>query len=306
MTRICCCLPVPRSLAPTWTMPLASMSKVTSICGTPRGAGGMPTSSKRARVLLSAAISRSPWSTWTDTSGWLSTAVEKTCAFLQGMVVFLSMMLGEDAAGRLDAQRERRDVEQEDVLHLALQHAALDGGADRHHLVGVDALVRLLAEELLHHLLHHGHAGHAAHQDDGVELRGGEAGVLERDLAGLDGLLDQVAHQLLERGPVDGLGQVLGAGGVGGDEGQVDLGLGGADESSCLARSAASLSRCSAMRSLRRSMPVWSWKRLASQSMIRWSKSSPPRKVSPLVAFTSKTPWSSSRMEMSKVPPPRS
>merc|ERR1711963_595839 len=36
------------------------------------------------------------------------------------------------------------------------------------------------------------------------------------------------------------------------------------------------------------------------------SKSSPPRKVSPLVAFTSKTPLSSSRMEISKVPPPRS
>ena len=31
------------SLADTWTMPLASMSKVTSICGMPRAAGGMPT-----------------------------------------------------------------------------------------------------------------------------------------------------------------------------------------------------------------------------------------------------------------------
>jgi hypothetical protein len=38
---IFCSLPVPLSLAETLTMPLASMSKVTSICGTPRGAGGM-------------------------------------------------------------------------------------------------------------------------------------------------------------------------------------------------------------------------------------------------------------------------
>ena len=38
---IFCSLLVPLSLAPTDTMPLASMSKVTSICGTPRGAGGM-------------------------------------------------------------------------------------------------------------------------------------------------------------------------------------------------------------------------------------------------------------------------
>ena len=43
-----------------------------------------------------------------------------------------------------------------------------------------------------------------------------------------------------------------------------------------------------------------------SQSMTRWSKSSPPRCVSPFVLRTSKTPSDSSRMLMSKVPPPRS
>src|SRR6476646_5117227 len=40
--RICCSLPVAFSLAETLTMPLASISKVTSICGMPRGEGGMP------------------------------------------------------------------------------------------------------------------------------------------------------------------------------------------------------------------------------------------------------------------------
>src|SRR5206468_7483103 len=61
--RICCSLPVALSLAETLTMPLASMSKVTSTCGTPRGAGGKPTRSNWPRILLSAAISRSPWNT---------------------------------------------------------------------------------------------------------------------------------------------------------------------------------------------------------------------------------------------------
>ena len=56
-----CSLPVPRSLAETWTMPLASMSKETSIWGTPRGAGAMPVSSKVPSGLLSRANSRSPW-----------------------------------------------------------------------------------------------------------------------------------------------------------------------------------------------------------------------------------------------------
>ena len=40
---LCCSLPVPLSLADTLTMPLASMSNETSICGTPLGAGGIPT-----------------------------------------------------------------------------------------------------------------------------------------------------------------------------------------------------------------------------------------------------------------------
>jgi ATP-binding protein involved in chromosome partitioning len=44
----------------------------------------------------------------------------------------------------------------------------------------------------------------------------------------------------------------------------------------------------------------------ARYSTMRMSKSSPPRKVSPLVDFTSKRPSSISRIEMSKVPPPRS
>ncbi|MNC93508.1 hypothetical protein D3C83_101530 [compost metagenome] len=77
-------------------------------------------------------------------------------------------------------------------------------------------------------------------------------------------------------------------------------------DSSILAFSAASFSRCSAMESFDRSMP-WSFLNSAtSQLMMRWSKSSPPRCVSPFVDFTSKTPSPSSRIEMSYVPPPRS
>mmetsp|Transcript_56072 Transcript_56072/g.128738 ORF Transcript_56072/g.128738 Transcript_56072/m.128738 type:complete len:343 (+) Transcript_56072:717-1745(+) len=85
--RICCCLPDALSLADTLTMPLASMSNVTSICGMPRGAGGMPTRSNWPSILLSVAISRSPCSTLIPTCCWLSAAVEKVCDFFVGMVV---------------------------------------------------------------------------------------------------------------------------------------------------------------------------------------------------------------------------
>ena len=39
---MCCSLPVPKSFAETFTIPLASISKVTSICGMPLLAGGIP------------------------------------------------------------------------------------------------------------------------------------------------------------------------------------------------------------------------------------------------------------------------
>ena len=42
---------------------------------------------------------------------------------------------------------KRRDVEQQHVLHVALQHAGLHGGAERHHFVRVHTLVGLAAEE---------------------------------------------------------------------------------------------------------------------------------------------------------------
>ena len=77
-------------------------------------------------------------------------------------------------------------------------------------------------------------------------------------------------------------------------------------ESSIFAFSAASLRRCRAMRSLERSTP-WSFLNSSlSHSITRWSKSSPPRWVSPFVDRTSKTPSDSSRIEISNVPPPRS
>ena len=76
--------------------------------------------------------------------------------------------------------------------------------------------------------------------------------------------------------------------------------------SSRLACSAASFRRCSAIGSLLRSMPSFFRNVSTRWSMTFWSKSSPPRWVSPLVAFTSKTPSPISRIEMSNVPPPRS
>jgi len=89
--RIFCSLPVPLSLADTLRMPFASISKVTSIWGTPLGAAGIPSRWKRPIVLLSRAIWRSPCRMWISTDGWLSEAVEKTSLLRVGIVVLESI-----------------------------------------------------------------------------------------------------------------------------------------------------------------------------------------------------------------------
>ena len=90
---MCCSFPVPRSFAETFTIPFASISNVTSICGTPLLAGGIPSRRNWPRDLLSLANCLSPWTTLISTAVWLSAAVEKIWLFFVGMVVFLSISL---------------------------------------------------------------------------------------------------------------------------------------------------------------------------------------------------------------------
>ena len=78
---------------------------------------------------------------------------------------------GHHAALGLDAERERRDVEQQDVLDVAAEDTGLDRRTDSDDLVGVDALVRLLAaEQLLDEVLDGRHPRLAADEDDLVHL----------------------------------------------------------------------------------------------------------------------------------------
>ena len=77
-------------------------------------------------------------------------------------------------------------------------------------------------------------------------------------------------------------------------------------ESSILAFSAASSSRCRASASVRTSTPLSRLNSSASQSMIFWSMSLPPRCASPSVERTSITSSPTSSTDISKVPPPKS
>ncbi len=111
-------------------------------------------------------------------------------------------------------------------LTVALQHAALDGGADGHGFVRVHVLARFLAEEFLDLLLHLGHAGLGRRPGSRRRCRPTSTpasfsamrqGSMVRSISSStsDSNLARVIFSV----------QVLRAGGVGGDVGQVDFGL---------------------------------------------------------------------------------
>ena len=129
------------------------------------------------------------------TAPWLSSAVENVCDVLVGIVVFFSMSLVMMPPSGLDAERQRRHVEQQHVLDFTREHATLDGRADGDGFIRVHVLARLLAEEFLHVLLHERHARLATDEDDLGDVLRADAGVLQRDAAGLDGALDQLFDQ---------------------------------------------------------------------------------------------------------------
>ncbi len=78
-------------------------------------------------------------------------------------------------------------------------------------------------------------------------------------------------------------------------------------DSSTFAFSAASRTRCVAILSFLRSMPVWRWNSFSMYSTNTLSMSVPPSCVSPLVLTTLKPPsFHISMMVTSRVPPPKS
>ena len=100
----------------------------------------MPLSVKRARLRLSATISRSPCTTWISKPVWRSSCVVYVAFAEQGMVELRGRTLSTTPAADFDAERQRDDVQQEDVVAppLARQQVGLNGRAQRDHLIRID------------------------------------------------------------------------------------------------------------------------------------------------------------------------
>ena len=85
-------LPVPLSLALTVRIEFSSISNVTSICGTPLGAGGIPLISNLPKLWLSLVRALSPSKTAIETVVYWSWYVVNTYDFLAGITVPLGMI----------------------------------------------------------------------------------------------------------------------------------------------------------------------------------------------------------------------
>mmetsp|Transcript_127862 Transcript_127862/g.398208 ORF Transcript_127862/g.398208 Transcript_127862/m.398208 type:complete len:319 (+) Transcript_127862:328-1284(+) len=301
-----CSLPVPRSLAETLRMPFASMSNVTSICGTPRGAGGTPSSRKVPRILLSLANWRSPCNTTISTEGWESVAVEKTSVFFVGIVVFLEMRTVETPP-RVSTPKERGETSRSTMsltspartpACTAAPTATTSSGLTL--WFGAFPPTRSLARVWMAGMRVEPPTRTISSMSLALSFASFMAcstGVRQR-LMRSAAICSNLAR---ERVSSMCLGPVASAVMKG-----REILASCTPESSTLAFSAASVRRCKACLSLRSSMPSFCLKVSANQSTIFLSKSSPPRWVSPFVESTSQTPSPTSRMETSKVPPPRS
>ena len=294
-------MPVRSSRAPTLRMPLASIRKCTWMRGRPAGIGGMPRSLKRASDRLSATSSRSPCSTWMSTAVWLSTDVVNISLPLAGMGE-LRKMIFEVTPPTVSMPSESGVTSSSSMLRLPVdQDVGLHGRAEGDHLVGVELGVRRPAEQLRHRPPHERDARRPAHQHHLVDHLRRQAGIVERLAARADRALDHRPDESLELGARDR--PAPGEPGHRRDVADPDLGLLVAREVPLRLDDGPPdhLYRLRGCRATRR-RPI----SRAPSTTSSWSMSSPPRWVSPLVASTSKTPSSTRRMEMSKVPPPRS
>ncbi len=84
----------------------------------------------------------------------------------------------------------------------------MDGCTYGYYLVGVNALVRSLAEEFLYSLLDSGDTRRTAHEDDLVDIFRCQTGFLQSGTARSNGLLDKVVNHLLKLGTRQRLNQV--------------------------------------------------------------------------------------------------
>src|ERR1051325_2913416 len=86
--------------------------------------------------------------------------------------------LRENAAKSFNSERQWGDVQKQDIFDFTLENRRLNRSSNRDDLIGIDAAVRLLPEDLPDPFLYGRHAGHASDENDFVNVARAESGIL--------------------------------------------------------------------------------------------------------------------------------
>jgi hypothetical protein len=178
-----------------------------------------------AQRLVVPACSRSPCSTCTVTAVWLSSAVEKTCDFLVGIVVFFSISLVmtpprvsmPSDSGVTSSSSTSLTSPPSTPPWMAAPMATASSG--------LTSLRGSLPKKSFDLLLHLRHAGLTADQDHLVDLAGADSRRPSARSCTARWCAHQVVDQRLELGRVSLTFRCFGPVCIGGDVRQVDVGL---------------------------------------------------------------------------------
>src|SRR6516165_3165778 len=137
---------------------------------------------------------------------------------------------GRDIAQGLDAERQRRHVNENDVPYLPSQHTRLNSGSLRHAFHRVDTRFCLLTDQLLKESAHARHARRTTDKDQPVDLAELQARIVEGLDDRLAAPLDDRTHEAFELGSRELVVEVGRRGGGRGEKWQVDSRGGGIGE----------------------------------------------------------------------------
>ena len=130
-----------------------------------------------------------------------------------------------DSTQRLNRERQRSYIQQQQVFHFALQHAALNRRTHCDHFIRVHTLVPFASKQFFYNLLNARHTSLAADQHHFVDLRGVNPGILHALLRRPHRALQNVLNHRFQLRPRQLLHQMLRTRSVRRNERQIDLGL---------------------------------------------------------------------------------
>ncbi len=147
---------------------------------------------------------------------------EDLALFRRNGGVSFNNLCGNTAHG-FNTEAQRCNVQQQDTLDIAAEHAALNCRADRNTFVGVNAFERFMTHEGFNSFLYSGDSRRTADHQHLVDLACGKTGILERLTDRPHGGFDQIRSHFIELCAGQSGLQMLRTCCICGNEGQADL-----------------------------------------------------------------------------------